>query len=322
MKAAVYYETGGPDVLRYEEVPEPQLRKGGVLIDVAAIAIQGGDTLNRTGGLMASSPHIVGYQASGIVREVGDGVTAFVPGQSVVATMGFGSHAEVISVPAGSVWAIPEGLSLEEAAGVPIEFGTADDCLFEFGRLHKGETVLIQAGASGVGLAAIQLAKAAGATVLATASSDDRLKRLCDFGLDFGINYTKVDVAQEVMKFTNGAGVNLVVDSVGGSTLEGSIASLAYRGRISWVGRAGREEHPPEVWTIMQKNASITGVFLGAEMAMNPSRTHPLIDNLLARVARKELSVVIDSTFPLAQAAEAHRHIESRKAFGRVIMTP
>ncbi|CAB4573562.1 unannotated protein [freshwater metagenome] len=322
MKAAVYYETGGPEVLRYEEVAEPQLRKGGVLIDVAAIAIQGGDTLNRTGGLMASTPHIVGYQASGIVREVGDGVTAFTPGQPVVATMGFGSHAEVISVPAGSVWAIPEGLSLEEASGVPIEFGTADDCLFEFGRLQKGETVLIQAGASGVGLAAIQLAKAAGATVLATASSDDRLERLRDYGLDFGINYTKVDVAQEVMKFTNGVGVNLVVDSVGGSTLEGSIASLAYRGRISWVGRAGREERPPEIWTIMQKNASITGVFLGAEMAVNPSRTHPLIDNLLARIARKELSVVIDSTYPLAQAAEAHGHIESRKAFGRVIMTP
>ena len=322
MKAAVYYETGGPEVLRYEEVPEPQLRKGGVLIDVAAIAIQGGDTLNRTGGLLATTPHVVGYQASGIVREVGDGVIAFSPGQPVVATMGFGSHAEVISVPAGSVWAIPDGLSLQEAAGVPIEFGTADDCLFEFGRLQKGETVLIQAGASGVGLAAIQLAKAAGATVLATASSDDRLARLSEYGLDFGINYTKVDVAQEVMKFTNGMGVNLVVDSVGGSTLEGSIASLAYRGRISWVGRAGREERPPEIWTIMQKNASITGVFLGAEMAMNPSRTYPLIENLLARIARKELSVVIDSTFPLAQAAEAHRYIESRKAFGRVIMTP
>ena len=322
MKAAVYYETGGPEVLRYEEVPEPQLRKGGVLIDVAAIAIQGGDTLNRTGGLLATTPHVVGYQASGIVREVGDGVIAFSPGQPVVATMGFGSHAEVISVPAGSVWAIPEGLSLQEAAGVPIEFGTADDCLFEFGHLQKGETVLIQAGASGVGLAAIQLAKATGATVLATASSDDRLARLSEYGLDFGINYTKVDVAQEVMKFTNGMGVNLVVDSVGGSTLEGSIASLAYRGRISWVGRAGREERPPEIWTIMQKNASITGVFLGAEMAMNPSRTYPLIENLLARIARKELSVVIDSTFPLAQAAEAHRYIESRKAFGRVIMTP
>ncbi|MHB1090287.1 MAG: quinone oxidoreductase family protein [Ilumatobacteraceae bacterium] len=322
MKAAVYYEVGGPEVLRYEEVAEPQLRAGGLLIDVSAIAVQGGDTLNRRGGILASQPHIVGYQASGIVREVGDGVTSFVIGQPVVATMAFGSHAEVISVPATFAWAIPDGLSLHEAAGVPVEFGTADDCLFEFGHLKAGETVLIQAGASGVGLAAIQLAKAAGATVLATASSDDRLARLKDYGLDHGINYKSADAAKEAMAFTHGAGVNLVVDSVGGSTLESSIASLAYRGRISWVGRAGREERPPEIWPIMQKNASITGVFLGAEMALNPSRTYPMIANLLARIAKKELTVVIDKTFPLAEAAAAHRYIESRRAFGRVLLIP
>ena len=322
MKAAVYYEVGGPEVLRYEDVAEPQLRTGGLLIDVSAIAVQGGDTLNRGGGILASKPHIVGYQASGIVREVGEGVTSFVVGQPVVATMGFGSHAEVISVPATFAWAIPDGLSLNEAAGVPIEFGTADDCLFEFGRLKAGETVLVQAGASGVGLAAIQLAKSVGATVLATASSDDRLLRLKNYGLDHGINYLSTDVAKEVMTLTNGAGVNLVVDSVGGSTLEGSVASLAYRGRISWVGRAGREQRPPEVWPIMQKNGSISGVFLGAEMAVNPSRTYPMIGNLLARIAKKELTVVIDKTFPLAEAAQAHRYIESRKAFGRVLLIP
>jgi NADPH2:quinone reductase len=322
MKAAVYYQTGGPEVLKYEDVAEPQLRPGGVLIDVAVIAIQGGDTLNRTGGALATKPHIVGYQAAGIVREVGEGVTAFTKGQPVVATMGFGSHAEVISVPAAAVWAVPAGLPLQEAAGIPIEFGTADDCLFEFGRLRAGESVLIQAGASGVGLAAIQLAKAAGATVFATASSDERLERLKEYGLDYGINYTKVDAAKEVLALTNGAGVNLVVDSVGGSTLEGSVAMLAYRGRISWVGRAGREEKAPEIWPIMQKNASITGVFLGAEMAMNPTRTHPMIDSLIARIAKKELTVVIDSAFPLSEAADAHRHIESRKAFGRVLLIP
>jgi NADPH2:quinone reductase len=213
-------------------------------------------------------------------------------------------------------------LSLQEAAGIPIEFGTADDCLFEFGKLKAGETVLIQAGASGVGLAGIQLAKAAGATVLATASSDERLERLKEYGLDHGINYTKVDAAKEVLEYTNGAGVNLVVDSVGGSTLEGSVAMLAYRGRISWVGRAGREPRPPEIGAIMGKNASITGVFLGAEMAMNPTRTHPMIESLIARIAKKELTVVIDSTFPLSDAEGAHRHIESRKAFGRVLLIP
>ena len=322
MKAAVYYETGGPEVLKYEEVAEPQLRPGGLLIDVAAIAIQGGDTLNRTGGALASKPHIVGYQASGVVREVGEGVTGFTKGQLVVATMAYGSHAEVISVPATSAWAVPAGLSLIEASGVPIEFGTADDCLFEFGRLKAGETVLIQAGASGVGLAGIQLAKAAGATVLATASSDERLERLKQYGLDHGINYTKVDAAKEVLEYTNGAGVNLVVDSVGGTTLQGSVAMLAYRGRISWVGRAGRESTPPDISGIMGKNASITGVFLGAEMAMNPQRTHPMIESLLARIAKKELQVVMDKTFPLSDAAGAHAYIESRKAFGRVILIP
>jgi NADPH2:quinone reductase len=322
MKAAVYYTTGEPHVLTYEEMPEPPLRRGGVLIDVAAIAIQGGDTLNRTGGLMATTPHIVGYQASGVVREVGEGVAGFTAGQHVVATMAYGSHAEVISVPATSVWAVPDGVSLMEAAGVPIEFGTADDCLFEFGHLKAGETVLIHAGASGVGIAAIQLAKAAGATVLATASSDERLARLTQYGLDHGINYTRVDAATEVMNYTQGVGVHLVLDSVGGSTLEASVAMLAYRGRISWVGRAGREERPPEVWPIMQKNASITGVFLGAEMAVNPQRTYPMIGSILDRIARKELTVVLDKTFPLSQAASAHEYIESRQAFGRVILVP
>jgi NADPH2:quinone reductase len=182
--------------------------------------------------------------------------------------------------------------------------------------------VLIQAGAGGVGLAAIQLAKAAGATVFATASADDRLERLHEFGMDHGINYASADVAAEVLRLTDGRGVDLVVDPVGGHVLESGIAALAYRGRLSWVGRAGRDERPPEVWPIMQKNATITGVFLGAEMAMRPDRTRHMIENLIARVAAGELRVVIDRTFPLADAAEAHRYIESRRAFGRVLLEP
>ena len=322
MKAAVYDRTGGPEVLRYDDVPDPTVRRGGLLVKVEAVGIQGGDLLHRQGGELLSTPHIVGYQAAGTVLEVGEGVELFTPGQRVVVTMGNGSHAELVSVPAGSAWAIPDGLSTEEAAGVPIEFGTADDCLFEFGHLVAGETVLVQAGAGGVGLAAIQLAKAAGATVLATASSDERLARLHDYGLDHAVNYATSDVATEVLRLTDGRGVDLVVDPVGGSTLEGSIASLAYRGRISWVGRAGREERSPEVWPLMQRNATLTGVFLGAEMAVQPARAHALIEGLLARVASGELRVAIDRTFPLADAAEAHRYIESRSAFGRVLLLP
>src|SRR3954453_11121331 len=304
MKAACYYETGGPEVFRYEDVPEPELRRNGLIIDIQAIGIQGGDLLHRQGGVLATTPHIVGYQAAGVVAEVGDDVSDITVGQRVVATMGYGSHAERAAVPAGAVWPIPDSLSVEEAAGIPVEFGTADDCLFEFGHLKGGETVLVQAGAGGVGLAAIQLAKAAGASlVLATASSDERLDRLHEYGMDHGINYASSDVAAEVRRLTDGKGVDLVVDPVGGSTLEGSIAALAYRGRVSWVGRAGREESPPEVWPIMQKNASLTGVFLGAGMGHDRERVRGMITSLLQRVADGELTVIIDRVFPLADAA-------------------
>jgi NADPH2:quinone reductase len=159
-------------VLEYVDVPDPAVRPSGLLIAVEAVGIQGGDLLHRAGGVMPSSPHVVGYQAAGRVRELGSEVSGLEVGQPVVATMAFGSHAELVSVSARSVYAIPDGLSIDEAAGVPIEFGTADDCLFEFGRLQPGETVLVQAGAGGVGIAAVQLASRAGASmVLATASS-------------------------------------------------------------------------------------------------------------------------------------------------------
>lgn len=322
MKAAVYYETGDPSVFRYEEIPDPVCRPSGVIIDVKAIGIQGGDTLHRQGGVLATTPHIVGYQCAGIIREVGANVTDREPGQAVVATMGFGSHASVVSVPAQSTYVVPHGMDLKVAACVPIEFATADDCLFEFGHLKHGETLLVHAGASGVGIAAIQLAKRAGATVIATASSDDRLARLKEIGLDHPINYARENFVARVLQVTNGDGANLVVDSVGGKTLEGSIAALAYRGRISWVGRAGREDSTPEIWPLMQKNASITGVFLGAEMQVNPERCRSMIERLLTDVAKGDLHVMIDRVFALKDAADAHRYIESRQAFGRVVMEP
>jgi NADPH:quinone reductase len=322
MKAAVYDETGGPDVLRYDKVPDPVVRPGGVVIEVGAVGVQGGDLLHRQSGDLPSAPHIVGYQAAGVVREVGEGVERLAVGQPVVATMFAGSHAELVSVPAASVWPLPDGLSVRDAAGVPIEFATAHDCLFEFGGLQPGETVLIQAGAGGVGLAAVQLAKAAGATVMATASSDQRLQRLREYGLDHPINYRTGDVVGEVMAVTERRGVDLVVDPVGGRVLETSIAALAYRGRISWVGRAGRDDDVPDVWPIAMKNGTLTGVFLGAEMMIQPGRTHTLVAGLLDRVASGELHVVIDRTYPLAEAADAHRYIESRQAFGRVLLIP
>ncbi len=241
MKAAVYYETGAPDVFRYEDVPDPAVQPNGVLIDVQAIAIEGGDVLNRAGGALTSTPHIVGYNCAGVVREVGGAVTDRKPGDRVTALMASGSHASMVAVPATSTFPVPDGCSIEQAACVPVSWGTAHDCIFEFGRLQPGETVLVQAGTSGVGIACVQLAKRGGATVIATSSSDEKLERLKQYGMDIGMNYRDGNFVEAVRKATNGQGANLVVDSVGGKTLEGSMQSVAYRGRVITVGNVSRE---------------------------------------------------------------------------------
>lgn len=320
MKAAVYYDNGDPSVLKYEDVADPVCHPKGVIIRVEAVSIEGGDTLNRWAGPLVTRPHIVGYQAAGEIVEVGAEVTHLKLGQKVATVDAFGSHAELRAVPARNCWPIPAGLDPREAAVIPVAFGTAHDCLFEFGRLKAGETVLVQAGASGVGVAAIQLAKRAGATVLATASSDERLERLKPYGLDHGINYQRDDVVQSVMKLTDNKGVNLVVDPVGGSTLQGSILSLGYRGRVSMVGRAGREAMTVDVSTMMGGNRSLSGVFLGAEIMTD--RAHDMIQGLIDDAARGAFKVLIDRELPLSEAAAAHAYIESRQAVGRVVMVP
>jgi NADPH2:quinone reductase len=322
MKAAVYYETGGPEVFRYEEVPDPEPGPGDILVDVEAVSIEGGDTLNRLGGELTRVPHVVGYQCAGTVAATGASVQAFAVGDRVVTVGLDGSHAARRAVPAGFAWAIPEGVSTEEAACVPVPFGTADDCLFEFGRLQEGETALIHAGAGGVGIAAIQMAKRAGARVFATASSDDRLERLRPLGLDEGINYVTHDFVTESRRLTDGRGVDVIVDSVGGRTLQGSILALAYRGRCVTVGDAGRAPADRvDISTMRPNNQTLSGYFLGAELLLAP-RAHAMIAGHLDAIARGELRVVIDRTFPLADAAGAHAYIESRQAFGRVLLIP
>ena len=323
MKAAVYYKTGLPDVLQYEDVPDPVCAPDGVMIEVEAISIEGGDVGNRARGEMPKVPHIVGYQCGGTILEVGANVRDRMAGDRVVAIMMHGSHAERAAVPASFTFAVPEGLAVEVAACVPIPFGTADDCLFEFGRLQKGETVLIQAGASGVGIAAVQLAKRAGATVIATAGSDEKLERLRDeFGLDHGVNYRAVRFVDAVREITKGRGCELVVDSVGGATLQGSLDCLGYRGRCITVGDTSRGGKQIDVTSLAAGNRSLTGVFLGAETVFGATRVRPMIEGHLRDVASGVLRVVIDRRFPLADAAAAHAYIESRSAFGRVVMIP
>jgi len=322
MKAAVYYETGGPDVFRYEDVPDPVCGPGDVLIRVEAVSIEGGDTLNRLGGDLTSVPHVVGYQCAGVVLEVGDGVDDLVAGDRVVTVGIDGSHAELRATGRPFCWKVPDGMATETAACVPVPFGTADDSLFEFGRLQPGETALVHAGASGVGIAAIQLAKRAGARVLATASSSERLERLTHLGLDHGIDYTATDFVEEVRRLTDGQGADVIVDSVGGSNLQRSLHCLAYRGRCVTFGDAGRETPSTlDISTMRANNQTLVGYFLGAELFLG-TRAHAMIAGHLEDIAAGDLQVVVDRRFALEEAGEAHAYIESRQAFGRVLLVP
>ena len=336
----MYYAPGGPGVLRYEEVHDPELTDGGVLVRIEAISIEGGDTLHRARGEARSwqvlraagqaaagaarasgAPQIVGYSCAGTVLEVGSKVTRFGAGDRVVAGGPDGSHAELRVAPEVSCWAVPPGLSADEAACVPVAFGTADDALFEFGRLGRGETVLVHAAAGGVGIAAVQLARRAGARVLATASRVDK-QRLTELGVDHGINYREADFAGEVRRLTGGRGADVVIDPVGGENLQKSLRCLAYRGRCVTVGEAGRQHDMPIVVSSLHAgNQALIGYFLGAELYRG-DRMYNIIARHLQDVAEGRLRVVIDRVFPLSQAAEAHAYIGSRAAFGRVLLKP
>ncbi|HEX4467579.1 MAG TPA: zinc-binding dehydrogenase [Solirubrobacteraceae bacterium] len=219
-------------------------------------------------------------------------------------------------------WAIPDGLDAARAASVPVAVGTAHECLFTAGELSEGQTVLIHAGAGGVGMAAIQLAKQAGATVLATASSDEKLERLKPLGLDHGINYASESFVARAAELTDSRGVDVVLDSIGGKNLTDSVEVLAYRGTLVSVGVAARAGSSIEARSLWGRNNTLRGVFLGGAILPEYTRIHPMIGEMLERVASGRLHVEIDSSFALSDAAAAHEHIESRKAFGRVVLTP
>jgi NADPH2:quinone reductase len=321
MKAAVIHENGDPGVFRYEDVPEPECAPGCVLVDTEAISIEGGDLLARAVVPPPTVPHIVGYLSAGTVSEVAPGVEERVAGERVVALNTAGSHAARRAVPAVMTWPIPPGLDAARAACVPVAFGTAYECLFTAGNLAADQTVLIHAGAGGVGMAAIQLAKHAGATVIATASSDEKLERLKAFGLDHGINYATAGFVDRVKELTDSRGVDIVVDSIGGQNLVESVGVLAYRGTLVSVGVAARAGSAIEARSLWARNNTLRGVFLGGAILPEYARIHPMIGDMLERVASGELRVEIDSSYPLSDAAAAHAHVESRKAFGRVVLT-
>ena len=320
MKAAFYSETGGPDVLQYGEVADPVCGPGDIAIRVAAVSVEGGDLLHRRITPVEGGQRIGGYQAAGIVTEVGADVDGIAPGDSVVGFNWSGSHAEVFVVPAHFAYPVPAGADLAMAATVPVAFGTAHDALMSYGALTAGETVLIHGAAGGVGIALVQIAKRAGATVIGTASSTDKMQRIKDLGCDHVINGREDDIRAEVMRLTGESGADLAVDLVGGPKFAEVLAALRPRGRMVLVGFASGTQPVLDPAVIRQSGLSITGLMFGKVMHLPETRA--MIAGLLADVAEGALTMPIDRTFPLSEAAEAHRHIEDNHPFGKVVLIP
>jgi NADPH:quinone reductase len=317
MKAAVYDSPGPPTVLRYADVPDPVCGPGDVLIAVEAISIEGGDLVNRRSTPQRPS-WIVGYAAAGTIVAIGENVRDRTVGQKVTAFDMQGSHAELWAVPASRTWLMPNDVDMAQAAALPISFGTARHCVITKGRLNEGETVLIQAAAGGVGLAAIQLAHQAGATVIAVAGGRERQTRLTELGATHVIDRFEQDVVDEVRRLTDGKGADLVIDPVG-STLQSSLSSLAVEGRLVFVGNAGGGLDV-DLWSPLQNNQTLHGVFMGS--LFERRAVHRTVDELLEAVAERRLDVVIDKAFPLRDASKAHEYAETAKPLGRVVMTP
>lgn len=262
MKAAVYDVEGAPGVLKYVDVPEPVTGPDDILISVEAISIEGGDLIIRRSTPPPLPLWIGGYAAAGTVVAAGSKVRSRTVGDRVAAFHMQGSHAERWAVPAERTWLIPDGVGMAEAAALPISFGTAHHCLFTRGMLRQGETVLIQAAAGGVGLAAVQLASQAGATVIAVVSGTQRRGRLRELGADYVVDRTKDNIVDSVRQYTHGTGVDLVIDPVG-TTLPASLSALAPEGRLVFVGNAGGDSLTVDLWPAMQSNQTLMGVFMG-----------------------------------------------------------
>lgn len=319
MKAAVYDQAGPPDVLKYREIPDPTVGPDAVLIAVEAISIEGGDLISRRSSPAPHPSGVVGYAAAGRIVKTGAHVTDRKVGDRVAAFDMQGSHAELWAVPATRTWLLPSGMDAASAAALPISFGTAHHCLFARGGLKRDETVLIQAAAGGVGLAAVQLAARAGATVIAVSSGERRLTQISGLGAHHVVDRTGQDVAEAARQITNGSGVDLVIDPVG-ATLSSSLAGLAPEGRLVFVGNAGGASLNVDLWPAMQSNQTLLGVFMGPLFERPDVRWK--IEDLLQSLGSREIRVMIEKTFPLAQAREAHAFAEEAKPLGRVILVP
>lgn len=326
MKAVIVSDFGGPDVLHYEDVPMPTPGENQVLIRVEATSVNFADIKSRIGNYHKGQhpPYIPGLDVAGVVEDVGTGVTKFKKGQRVIAfPTTHGTYAEFTVANENLTYALPDNLSFEQAAASPLVAFTSYHLLSEVGRIKRGETVLIHAASGGIGTTAIQIAKILGAGfVIGTVGSEEKKEAALNAGADLVINYREEDFVSQVQDKTNDAGVDIVLDSVGGETGEKSLKCLAMYGRLVSFGNASGRPAKFDTDQIYPTCRAILGFSLGTTRIQRPELLAPTAETILKWMETEQLKIVIGRTFSLADAASAHQLIESRKSSGKVILKP
>src|SRR5437763_11488805 len=342
MKAVVFHEHGGPEVLRLEERPEPRMRANEVLVEVRACALNHLDVWARVGlpGVEIRLPHILGNDIAGVVREVGDVVAWVKPGDEVMLQPGVscghcveclsgrdnlcpeydiigyrrdGGYAELVAAPGVNVIPKPKGLSWEEAAALPLVTVTAWHMLVTRAGVQPGEDVLIHAAGNGVGSVGIQIAKLRGARVIATASSDESLAKARALGADASVNYTNADWPREVRRLTEKRGVDVVFEHTGAATWPGSIQVLAKNGRLVTCGATSGYDARTDLRQVFYRHLNLLGSFMGSKAELIEA---------LKFIARGQIRAVVDETLPLAEARRAHEQMQNRAQFGKLVLVP
>lgn len=324
MKAIVIREPGGPEVLELRDVAEPDVAYGHVRVRVRAAGVNRADLLQRAGFYPAPPgvpKDIPGLEYAGVVDAVGPGATRFAVGDRVFGLVAGGAYAEKIVAHERELSPTPENLSDLEAAAAPEAFVTAYDALFARGHLTPGERVLVHAAGSGVGTAAIQIARAIGCFVVGTSRTADKLDRCKALGMNAGVVPEKGAFAKQVMEATGGKGADVVVELVGGDYVGEDVAACAPRGRIVLVGLTGGASATLPLGGVLQKRLQITGTVLRARPLEEKIEAARMLErNISPWLAEGRVKVVVDRTFPLAEAAAAHAYVAGNESFGKVLL--
>jgi NADPH2:quinone reductase len=324
MKAVLCKQYGPPESLTFEELPSPRPGPGEAVVTVRAASVNFPDVLiiQNKYQFKPPLPFSPGSELAGVVKEVGEVVTAFKPGDKVIAFTTYGAFAEEVKTEAGRLLPMPEGMDFSSAAAFLLTYATSDHALRDRGTLRPGESLLVLGAAGGVGLAAIEIGKALGARVIACASSPDKLAVCREHGADAGIDYAKEDLRERIKALTDGRGVDVVYDPVGGAYTEPAFRALGWRGRLLVVGFAAGDIPKLPLNLPLLKGASVVGVFWGDFARREPKAFSDSVRQLGRWYAEGRLRPHVSQTLPLSRAADALKLMAARQVKGKIVLTP